>query len=188
MKIKILTMVIIVIILTAGLVACSKNSNLQLEFTFDESGSYIGFESLPSEYTRESAEEDGLVIYSVFGVGTNEKVWNNFVRNAKAGKDSSVRMAYFSDESDYPYILDLLYREGSYYLFDSSANSLEKQPYKYLLTLKGQDGIPLRDSGVIVLSNDNSLTFDLVMETMYSSELNLYDFCIIMLMADDTEH
>ncbi len=175
MKMKTPTMVIIVLILTAGLMSCSEKSNSQLEFIFDDSGSYLGFESLPSEYTMESAEKDGLIIFSVFGVIENERIWDKFVKNAGLGKDSDVRMAYFSDESDYPYIIDLFYREGAYYLFDSSADSLQKQPYKFLLTLEGQFGIPLRDSGVVILSDDNSLTFDVVMKSMLSSDMNFIE-------------
>jgi len=184
---KIPAIVIIVLILTAGLVTCSEKSNYQLEFTFDASGSYIGFESLPSEYTMESAKKDGLIIFSVFGVIENERIWEKFIKNAGLGKDSSIRMAYFTDESDYPYILDLFYREGAYYLFDSGADSLEKQPYKYLLTLRGQFGMPLRESGVVILSDDNSFTFDIVMKTMHSSDVNFSDYRLIMYLLDDSE-
>ena len=191
MKIKTLTMVIIVLILTASLVACSEKSNYQLEFIFDTSGSYIGFESLPSEYTMVTAEKDGLVIFTpgAVGISVNEKIWNKFVKRTRWGKDSDIRLARFNDESDYPYIVDIFYREGAYYLFDNTADSFEKQPYKYLLTLKGQFGMPLRESGVVVLSDDNTLTFDVIMKTMLSSDMNykqsISDYKLIMYMLGD---
>lgn len=82
---------------------------------------------------------------------------------------SNVPTNYSAEDANSPYFTDLLFNNGYYYLFDSSSDNQEKQPFLYLLTLEGRFGIPLRDSGVVVLTNDNTLTFDAVMKTMYSS-------------------
>jgi hypothetical protein len=57
-------------------------------------------------------------------------------------------------------------------LFDSSAVNQKKQRYSYMLELEGQFGMPIKDSGVVVLTDDNALTFDKVMKAMFSSDLN----------------
>ena len=183
---KFLIIILISVFSIVLLVACTENSNSQIEFTFDASGSYTGFENLPREYTIDDAEKDGCVVKQSgsLEIVANEKQWDKFVKTADRGKASDIRMVYFPDDSDYPYITDIFYRDGAYYLFDSTADFFAKQPYKYLLILKGQFGNPLRDSGVVILSDDNSLAFDTVMKTMYSSDMNyinsISDYRLIM--------
>jgi len=183
---KRLSIVLAIFIFIGIFTACKENVGVRPEFSFDASGSYSGFETLPREYTIEAAEKDGCVVRQSgsLGIVANEKQWDKFVKTASMGKDSVVRLVFFTDDSDYPYITDIFYKDGAYYLFDSTADSFKKQPYKYLLILEGQFGNPLRDSGVVILSDDNSLTFDTVMKTMLSSDMNyinsISDYRLVM--------
>lgn len=168
--------VIIMIVLIACMIlifsGCNKtdhNAN-SLTFTFDKEGNYTGFSNIPTNYTIEDAKEDGYYIIQDAEVVANEKVWNNFIEKSKEKENSSVRIVeYFTEDKESPYFLDLFYNQGYYYLFDSSADNKEKSPYLYLLTLEGMFGNPEKKSGVVVLSNDNTLTFDMVMKSLTSS-------------------
>lgn len=102
----------------------------------------------------------------------NESVWDHFRSVSSQGKNTAMRMVHFYTDNDLgPYFIDLFYTDGYYYLFDSSSENLAKKPFEYLLKLEGKFGKPLQDSGVIVLTNDNSLTFKTVMMSMLSSSL-----------------
>ena len=169
---KKLNILLVLLCSFAFLFACSGNNNLQPEFSFDINSSYTGFDNLPASYTEKEAENDGCLIRYGIKITENQEVWDDFVKAANRGNNISIRMAYFSDDTDYPYIIDVFYIDGYYYLFENTADSNLKQPYKYLLSLEGKFGSPVRDSGVIILTDDDSLTFDIVMKTMYSSDMN----------------
>lgn len=79
---------------------------------------------------------------------------------------------FFKESTDNPYYLDLFYIDGYYYAFDSSAENHEKNPYKYLLKLEGQFGNPIRDTGIILLTDDPTMTFDMVIRSALSSDIN----------------
>ena len=156
------------------LVGCGKLAeDDKINFSFDENGNYTGFSDLPSNYTVEDAKSDGYFTSMGVEIVANKGLWDRFAEKSHNNNDASIRMVKFYEESDgSPYFKDLFYRDEYYYLFDSSAESHEKQPYRYLLTLEGQFGSPLKDSGVIVLTNDNTLTFDMVMQSALSSDIN----------------
>lgn len=141
----------------------------EVSFSFDSKGNYTGFSNLkPSEVTEESAENAGYVVRKNLATTANEEIWNNFVSDSSKNKDSYVRIASFFDDGG-PYFNDIYYREGNYYLFDSSAETNQKSPFKYLLTLEGKDGIPEKDSGIIILTDDKNLTFEEIKLSLYSS-------------------
>ena len=156
------------------LTACSANeSNETIEFSFDANGNYAGFTTLPANYTIEDAQKDGCFVTQDLDVMANIDVWDNFVKTASKGNNASIRrVLFFEEDSNSPYFNDLFFNEGHYYLFDSSSEDQEKHPFLYLLTLKGEFGIPLQDSGVVVLTDDKSLTFDDIMQSMLSSDFN----------------
>ncbi|MHB8129723.1 MAG: hypothetical protein ACYDEX_12070 [Mobilitalea sp.] len=162
-----------------------KNGNSSLKFSFDENGNYTGFSNLTLNYTMEEAKDSEYFITQNSEVIANKKVWDNFVETSLKRINTDIRMVHFYTESiDSPYFVDLFFEDGYYYLFDSSGVKNEKQPYGYLLTLAGQGGSPVKDSSMIVLTNDNTLTFDKVMSAMISSSMSLKDsispFRIIM--------
>ena len=167
--ILILTCIVVVII------GCSKekSSDNLLNFSFDKSGNYTGFSNLPSNYTIEDAKTDGYFVTQNSEVIANKNVWDNFVETSLRKENAGIRIVKFYTESTgSPYFLDLFYQDGHYYLFDSSAENQEENPYLYLLTLEGQFGNPLKNSGVILLTDDNTLTFDKFMRSMLSSNMD----------------
>lgn len=148
------------------------NDNL-LNFSFDENGNYLGFPDLPLNYTIEDAKSDGYFVTQDLEVISNKDVWDNFVKTSLHGENTSIRIVKFYTESTgSPFFLDLFYEDGYYYLFDSSTENQKKQPYLYLLTLEGKFGNPVRDSGVILLTNDDTLTFGTVMKVLISSNID----------------
>lgn len=171
-----ITLLIIVFVYIAVLtLSCSKikNDDASLDFLFDKSGNYTGFSDLPSDYKIEAAKNDGYFVTQNSEVIANKNVWDNFVDASLHRENTGIRMVnFYTEYTDSPYFLDLFYDDGYYYLFDSSAENQQKQPYSYLLTLDGQFGNPLKASSVIVLTNDNTLTFNKVMSVMISSNMD----------------
>ncbi|MEA1974169.1 MAG: hypothetical protein U9N10_01280 [Bacillota bacterium] len=171
---KIIVLFFIVACIVGLLTACSaKNSNETIEFSFDANGNYTGFINLPTKYTVEDAEKDGYFLKQGLEVIANNDVWDNYIETASQGNNIGIRMVgFYTEDSNSPYFYDLFFNDGYYYLFDSSSENQEKQPFLYLLTLEGKFGNPLKDSGVVVLTNDNTLTFNDVVKSIISSNLD----------------
>lgn len=172
---KIIALILVFLCIVLLIFGCNKikNSYNLLNFSFDKSGNYTGFSDLPLNYTVEDAKADGYFATQDLEVVANKNIWDSFVETSFCKENASIRIVKFHTESaDSPYFLDLFYRDGYYYLFDSSAENQEKHPYLYLMTLEGRFGNPLRDSGIVLLSDDNTLTFDKVMRSMLSSNMN----------------
>ena len=141
-------------------------------FSLDKDGNYTGFTDLPENANVENFEKAGYVVRQGIETIAHGDVWQDFVEAAGKGEDAGVRIvSLYTDVEDGPYYTDLFFNNGYYYLFDSTAEEQTKEPFKYLLTLEGPFGNPKRDSGVIVLTNDESLTFDEVMGSMLSSSM-----------------
>lgn len=160
--------------ITVFFVGCNKFKNVDtsLNFSLDISGNYTGFSDLPSNYTIKNAEDDGCYVKKDLEVISNDDLWDKFYEASLRNENASIRIAmFYTEDNDGPYFNDLFYDEGYYYLFDSSGEDQNKNPFLYLLTLEGRIGNPLKDSSVIVLTNDDSLTFDKVWRVMISSSL-----------------
>lgn len=152
---------------------CAGNGEEPPGFFFGQNGDYTGFTNLPADYTLEEAKKDGTFATQDSKISANRNAWESFVRDASQGKNASVRIVqFYPDNPSSPFFQDLFFKDGNFYLFDSSSDNLKKQPYSYLLALEGRFGNPKRDSGVVVLTNDNTLTFDTVMKSMLSSDMN----------------
>lgn len=143
-----------------------------LQFHFDTNGNYIGFETLPENYTPEQAIENGCYVRNwkskeFFG----ENAWENFIRNSKNEKNSSIRIMSIYDEG--VYYQDLYYVEGYYRIFDSSSEDLTDHKYKYILDLNGRMPNAVKGSRFVVLTDDETLTFENVSLSMYSSSMEV---------------
>ena len=139
--------------------------------TLDMRGNYTGFTELPKDCTMKEAEAAGYLVLHNNVLAAGQEVWDHFMDTAVQGGDAGIRMAqFFDDEADSPYYIDLFSQNGTYYLFDNTAEIRKKQPFSYLLNLTGQIGIPLKDATFIVLTNDSSLTFADVWKSMISSD------------------
>ena len=169
---KVIRIILILAFMTVLISGCNKSDNKDytLKFSFDQNGNYTGFSNLPDKYTTQAAKNDGYYVTQDSKVIANDNVWDDFVNASLSKKNTGIRIVQFNKESaNSPYFLDLFYNDGYYYLFDSSSKSQVKQPYLYLMTLEGKFGNPLKNSGAIVLTNDNALTFDMVMKSTLSS-------------------
>lgn len=152
---------------------CSRTASSNLEFSFDNNGDYEGFKTLPSNYTSKQAIKDGCyVIKNLEEVGGG-KEWTRFIENAEKGMDSSIRiMSIFHDDTNYDvgtYYQDLFYVDGNYRIFDSTSEDLTDHKFKYILDLKGRFPNAEKDSRFVVLTDDNTLTFEKVSLSIFSS-------------------
>jgi hypothetical protein len=148
----------------------TNNDNDSHKFSFDKKGDYKGFSNLPTNYTIQDAKEGGYFVTQDLEVIANENVWDNFIKTSLRKENTDIRIVkFYKNCVEDPFFLDLFYNDGYYYLFDSSSKNQKKQPYLRLFTLEGKYGNPLRDSGVIVLTNDDTLNFDMVMKALSSS-------------------
>lgn len=169
---KVIAFILIFVCIVVLIFGCSKanSSDTSLHFSFDKNGNYEGFSDLPLNYTIKDAKDDGYFVTQNLEFIANEKVWDNFVEASLRRENTGVRcIKFYTETTESPYFLDLFYEDGYYYLFDSTSENQQKQPYLYLLTLEGKFGNPLKDSGVIVLTDDDTLTFEKVMSAMLSS-------------------
>lgn len=171
---KIIVLFFTVACIAGLLISCSeKNNNATITMLFDANRNYTGFSNLPKKYTIEDAKKDGYVVKQDLEVIANNEMWVNFVETATQGNNTGIRMvSFYTEDTTSPYYSDLFFNDGYYYLFDSSSDKQDMQPFSYLLTLKGQFGQPSKDRGVVVLTNDNTLTFDVVMKSMVSSSFD----------------
>ena len=97
--------------------------------------------------------------------------WEKFIKNSKNRKDSSIRIMSIYDDA--VYYQDLFYVEGYYRIFDSSSEDLTDYKYKYILDLNGRAPNAAKDSRIVILTDDETLTFDNVLLSMYSSSMEV---------------
>ncbi len=146
---------------------------LPTDLILDKDGNYQGFSSLPTIESVDDARNAGYIISLDSDIVGNAERWRQFIETAAEGRNASVRTYTFSTKVDSgPLIKDLYFYNGNYYLFDSSSNQQQAQPYSFLLTLEGQFGNPRKDSWVVVLTNDRALTFDAVIKSLLSSYMD----------------
>lgn len=178
---------LLIFIITIFIGCNSKENILSLEFTF-ENDQYIGFKNISENYTMDDAKQDNCVVLTFNEFIENEKVWESFVKSSSKNINVAVRLAiYYSDDNQQkPYFKDIFYRDGNYYIFTLDDQHLSKVPFKYLLTLTGEDGIPSRESEFTVLTNNNSLTHKELLASFYSSGgLSNQDYNIVFMTTED---
>lgn len=103
---------------------CSKikDSDYSLELPLDKDGNYVGFCDLPTNYTIEKAKNDGYFVREDLDTVANENVWDNFVQASLRKENTSIRMVqFYTEDTNTIYFTDLFYRNGYYYMFDSSS-------------------------------------------------------------------
>lgn len=169
---KVIVLILLLVLIAALIFSCNKinNRDNSLKFSLDKNGNYKGFSYLPLNYTIKNAKNDGCFVTQNLEIIANKNRWDNFVKTSLRRENTGIRITeFYTENRDSPYFLDLFYEDGYYYLFNSSAENQQKQPYSYLLTLEGQFGNPLKNSSAIVLTDDNTLTFEKVMKAMLSS-------------------
>lgn len=167
-KFLVIICLVSVILLTSS---CSSANSKSLEYSFDANGNYTGFENIPEDYTPEQAEKDGCYISKNLQEIGGEKAWTEFVEASSKGKDSSIRIMSIYDNATY--YEDLFFVDGSYQIFDSSSEDLKIHKYKYLLDLEGRMPNAVKDSRFVVLTDDETFTFEQVSSSLLSSSMNV---------------
>ena len=155
----------ILILAALLLTGCIRRS---VSFTLDETGAYTGFAQVEEGYTRQAARLYGWVVLEDLIVTENVKVWQRFLQRADSGQEAGVRIAEFFGEE--MYLMDIFFHEGRYRAFFSDGFDQNDEPFPFLLTLTGEtNGYK---SYAVVLSGDESLTYDQVMHRFFSSQLD----------------
>ena len=142
-----------------------------VSFALDETGAYTGFEHVEEGYSRKAAKLYGWVIVEDLAVSENVKVWQRFLEQAAAGKDVGVRIAEFFGEE--MYLMDIFCHDGRYRAFFSDGFDQNDEPFPMLLTLTGETNG--QQAYAVVFTGDDSLTYDMVMRTFYSSQYPVPD-------------
>ena len=164
MKNRILPVLLAVLLLTG----CIRRP---VSFTLDESGCYTGFIQTEEGYTRSAAKLYGWVILEDLAVTENVKIWQRFLNQSGSGRDAGVRIAEFFGEE--MYLMDVFFRQGQYRVFFSDGFDLFDEPFTYLLTLEGETNG--QAAYAVVLTGDDSLTYEQVMRKFFSSEYPVSD-------------
>lgn len=162
-------------IMIIGITGCGTNEEVssagnEIAFELDENGEYKGFDKIDTNITEEKAIKDGYFVRSENKTAGGEQKWEEFIKDAKDGQDANVRLVQIFD--DHAYYKDLFFQDGQYYMFASDEEEQEDVSYKYLLQLEGT--FPNSDelASYTVLTNDEELTFDDIVTSMISSDLN----------------
>ena len=163
-------MLICISIFAAGCVK-TKASNKPLSFSFNKNGGYTGFSDLPSKLTLEKAKDDGYLVIEGFKIYANKAVLDNFVKVSSQKENISTRIVFFDKEiSKSPAYLDLYYKDGYYYLFNSTKKNEQKEQYSYLLKLDGRYPNAAVDETFVVLTNDSALTFEKIAHADFAND------------------
>lgn len=181
--------IVVILVLSCSislLTACSSN-NSTLEFSFEPKVLYTGFQNLPQDYSLKDAEKDGCVAIQELKIVANQKTWDKFVKVAKRGINTSIRLVYSNTYvgGSSVSVIDLFYNDGAYYLFDSSAESLEKRPFEYLIALEGQYGDLLQKNRLFILADNNKeITFDDTFAIIANGSSSSFGICLILFLKD----
>jgi len=168
-----------VILFFIALIGCK---DVEKRVFFDESDQYIGFNDADYGLTVKECIKSGFFVRIGLNEIKNRKVLEEFIKDSSKGKDSYIRMAYFDvDNNDKLYYKDLIYTEEGYSIFSDEHKLFNKDPYKHLLVLDYNSGIPSEEKQMVVLADNNTITYKKIMSIMLSSlhdptnRVNRYD-------------
>lgn len=128
---------------------------------YDGKGNYIGFESVPEDYTPELAAKDGCLVVSV---STEENgaaqvsgadVWYTFLSKSQLEEEAFMRVAYFIDgKASYE---DLYFSDGRYSVFANNDNGVyKKSDFTMIKLLEKEDGT----DAFYVLTDSEKITYE----------------------------
>lgn len=162
-------------VLTMCLCACSEM--IKTESSLPD---YMHFDQLIKGYGVENAMEDDCVVFVDAKLISGEDIWKAFMGEVEKKQSCCVRIAsYYSAENIFS-LIDLSYKDLSYYVDISDGLSKE---YKYLnhyeIDLKNND---LPDSTIeyYILTNQENVTYDEIERSMISAVLgDALDFFMV---------
>lgn len=161
-----------------------------LTAAYSKSGAVPSLDQIPDSYSLEDAKSDHCVVFesSVITSGTSE--WKHFLKATYAGRDATVRLAYYytlgdpsqySEEyynkvkDDYPllFIKNLKFDGEKYLIEGYEDGQYISKEYRYLVKY---EGAPSSSTALFnrytyyVLVNDNTITWDDIERGMLSSQ------------------
>lgn len=125
--------------------------------------------SYPENYSSNKAIGKGDYVIVLGQVKDGQNVWDNFSKNIKNKKNSSIVIVQYTKEGD-PILGYLSYIRGNYfYLEDKTRDRFRgvdysSDEYKYLKTFKEKEGTSA------ILFNDNTVTYEQYKNSMISSD------------------
>lgn len=171
---------ILILTIILLLTACSKNDQVK-----------VSLKQLPDDYSLEDAKSDNCVVFENIDITSGQSTWDDFIKNTKKGKPSTVRLAYYytlDDPSryakelyeeikdDYPmlFMKDLRFDGEKYIIEGYEEGQLISKEYTYLVKYEGQPKSTtalFSDYTYYVLVNDNTVTWEDIEHGMLSSKL-----------------
>ena len=136
-----------------------------------ENGEYIGFADVDVNATREECTESGFLILDGIKIVENYDTVKEFIEDTSDKNNIRLRIALFHDEEG-PAYADLIFHEGEYYFYYLDEESYPAEPYRHLLILEGEWGLPKQQYKMLVVSDNEMLTFDEVNKAMVSSSMD----------------
>ena len=153
------------------LTGCRQSSADKPVFQFDSEGIYAGFSFVPGRYTVEQALKDGCYVSTDEAEedlkAANDRAWEEFLALSGAGRECSIRFAWFLPEGNS--YADLFYKDGTFHYFQSDHPAADRG-WTMLRPLTGEAGIPKKEQTIYVLTDSTELTYDDVTWSMLSSD------------------
>lgn len=154
------------------LLLCSCGKKISHENpVYGKDGEYLGFSDLPENYTAKAAVKDGCLVIDneILRGGLDE--WEEFRQKAENGKKAFLRVAYFLNYA--AYYQDFYYQDGKYTLFSNDEYGIRKEgSFQYLRALSAGENSPRKEATQYVLTDSLELTFDDVIHSFYTSEMD----------------
>jgi len=152
------------LLLTCG---CSDSTN---ETVYFEKDIYVGFEDADTNLSRQKCIDLDFVVVEGILIQENYDRVQEFIDRSSEGNTNRLRIATFRDDEG-PSYRDLVFDKGLYYFYYMDQENLNAEDFDYLLILEGQWGLPVQDYKMLVVSDDETLTFDEVNKVMVSSSM-----------------
>ena len=151
----------------------------------------VSLASLPDDYSLTDAKADNCVVFEDGDITAGQTSWDDFEKNCRSGKKSSVRLAYYYTlgdkekydpalyeeiKDDYPvlHMAEVVYDGKKYSYYSIEDGTLYRSSYAYM---KKYEGNPRSESAVFsdytyyVLVNDDFVTWEDIEHGMFSAVL-----------------
>lgn len=162
---------VIVVLLGLSMLGCNNYEQTKVSnitYRLDSNDNYTGFKYLPKKYTAEQAKKDGCLVKVNFKTVSGLEVWDAFLQDATQGRNSAIRIVNIWNDT--VYYSDLFFKDGYYRVFSSDSSDLKDYKFKHLLQLSGTLPNAAKSGKVVIITDDEKLTYKDVMWVYFSSD------------------
>jgi hypothetical protein len=162
---------VIVVFMCLSQFGCYTNEQTKVSnitYRLDSNDDYTGFRYLPKNYTAEQAQKDGYLVKVNFKTVSGLEAWNSFLKDSSQGKNAAIRIVNIWNET--VYYSDLFFKDGNYRVFNSDSNDLQDYKFTHLLQLTGTLPNAAKSGKVVIITDDENLTYKDVMWSYFSSD------------------